>query len=176
MNFDSYKWDDPNLFGAYLNPRVISHIGFDKANRPIVLIRLCNYFPSKTPEELLRKHAFSFLNWLIKTQFKPGVEQYMIIADLTGSSKDNISFSQAMTGVKGLMSYYPQYSYKMIVINGGFMVKMLYNAIKPILKERHKKKLVFCNSDDNEAYNLLKAEMEDDFIPVHLGGKFVDYK
>jgi len=65
----------------------------------------------------------------------------MIIADLTGSSKDNISFSQAMTGVKGLMSYYPQYSYKMIVINGGFMVKMLYNAIKPILKERHKKKV-----------------------------------
>jgi len=82
-----------------------------------------------------------FLLILLK-RFKPGVEQYLIIADLTDANKDNISFSQCMTGVKNLMSFFPQYSYKMYIINGGFMVKMLYNAIKPILKERHKKKVI----------------------------------
>jgi len=175
MGFGTYKWDDPQLFGSYQNPKVLSHIGFDRGGRPVVYIRFKNYFPSKTPEEHFRKHAFGFLMWLSETQLKPGIEQYTIVADITDATKENISFSQCMTGAKTLLAYCPQYSHKMIIVNGGFLIKMIYNAAKPLLKERHKQRIAFVNSDGNEAYNILKQEMDDDLIPVHLGGKFVDY-
>ena len=48
MGFGTYKYDDPQEFGMYLNPRVLSMIGFDRTGHPIVLIRMKNYFPSKT--------------------------------------------------------------------------------------------------------------------------------
>ena len=81
---------------------------------------------------------------------KPGVEQYNFIADLTDLSKENVSFGQFKTAAKALMRNFPQYNHKMYVVNGGFLVKMLYNTIKPILRERHKKKVIlpfYINND-----------------------------
>lgn len=75
------------------------------------------------------------------------VEQYSFIADLTDITKDNINFSQCMTFAKSLLSYFPQYAHRMYIVNGGFLVKMLYNAVRPILKERHRQRVKFLQNN-----------------------------
>lgn len=60
---------------------------------------------------------------------------------MTDASKDNISFGQCMTGCKLLLAYCPQHSYRMYIVNAGFMIKMIYNSVKPLLKDRHKDKV-----------------------------------
>ena len=77
------------------------------------------------------------------SRLKAGVEQYSILADLTDSTKENISFGQCVTGATLLLSYCTQYSHILYIVNGGFMIKMIFNTIKPILKERHKQRVSF---------------------------------
>jgi len=80
MDFGSYKYDDPQEFGMYLNPRVLSMIGFDRTGHPIVLIRMKNYFPSKTYNPLL-KNLFLMIS---KIDLKNILEN-MLLGSLCGS-------------------------------------------------------------------------------------------
>jgi CRAL/TRIO domain. len=66
----------------------------------------------------------------------------MLLLDMTDLTSDNSNLSQTKELLKALQNFYPAYTYKIFVINGGLLIRSIYFAIKGLLKQRVKDRVI----------------------------------
>ena len=116
-------------------------IGKDRCNRPLYLWRLKLLHPETTTEERLRKFLFYTLEEGSR-RMSPGVEKYTIIADFEGVGLRNININQLKEMAPVIQDCYPEKMYMVISVNINWILKSIWNIIKPFLDKTTVKKVI----------------------------------
>lgn len=104
-------------------------IGNDKLGHPILLWKIRLMKPKQTTEERMQRFMFYILEKAV-AQMLPGVEQYTIIADFTGSGMGNVNVSQVKKLIPVVQDYYTERMHKLYSVNTPFALRAVWKVIK----------------------------------------------
>ena len=101
------------------------------------------------------------------------IDNYILIYDLKDAGMSNLSLSQMRGVMLKTGSQFPETTYKIFVLNCGWMIKSLWAAIKPFVYPRTIEKVKFVSSSELPGPLLECIPIEN--IPVEFGGENEEY-
>lgn len=93
-----------------------------------------------------------------------------------GGTKINAKTTAQLLGpyfllIKTLLKYYAVYSAKYVVVNVPHLSSVIYNAFKPLLSEKIKKRIIILGSNWKSE---IVQHVDPNILPVYYGGRLVD--
>lgn len=91
--------------------------------------------------------------------------------DANNLTNENSSIGLLKFQIEVLQSHLPERLHKVYVVNMSWFVQTIWYIVKPMVKDSTKRKIVMIGDNVNEIFNNLKQEIDEDVIPMDLGGK-----
>lgn len=110
--FEGYVYCKTRDFGGAYSMHeegAIRFAGEAKDRRPVIVVQAKHYWPYLVTDNIQITYFFTFyVDALCQMAEDAGMETFYAIADLSGFSKANFSFSQVKTAVSILQNHYPE--------------------------------------------------------------------
>lgn len=142
--------------------------GFDKQNRPIVVVFGARHKPYKgSLEEFKRFVAYTLDR--ICARMPAGQEKFVSIADLEGWGYTNSDIRGYLAALSILQDCFPERLGKLFIVHVPYIFMTAWKVVYPFIDSKTKKKIIFV--ENKKLRSTLLGDIDESQLPDVYGGK-----
>ncbi|WCJ26716.1 Sec14p-like phosphatidylinositol transfer family protein [Euphorbia peplus] len=142
--------------------------GFDKSNRPIVVVLGAKHIPYKGNLDHFKRFIVFTLDKIF-ARMPPGQEKFLAIADIEGWGYSHCDIRAYVAAISIMQDYYPERLAKFVIVHVPYIFMTAWKVIYPFIDTKVKNKIVIV---ENEKLRMtLLEDIEESQLPDIYGGK-----